>query len=110
MGFWASAAKKGANPEVWAAAEAQVRAHRAGEAAMMARARALGASHTIIRAGTPISEGGNRGSPISSFVHYHPSGTLKGGGNGGSLAATSEGKGDRRLVDRKPTNNRTKVV
>lgn len=57
MGFWASAAKKGANPEVWAAAEAQVRAHRAGEAAMVARARALGASHTIIRAGTPISEG-----------------------------------------------------
>lgn len=101
MGFWASAAKKGANPEVWAAAEAQVRAHRAGEAAMVARARALGASHTIIRAGTPMANQrgrGNRGSPNSSFVHYHP-GTLKGGGNGGSLAATSEGKGDRRLVD-----------
>jgi len=69
MGFTATAAKAAANPEIWAGGEATISAYRLMEQQITGRAAALGASSTIIRAGT-----------------------LKGGGSGD--AAREEGGGE----------------
>lgn len=71
MGFFANAAKVAANAEIWAAPAPVVEAFRAMEKTVRARADAMGASSTVIRAGT-----------------------LKGGGSGD----TANGSGDPALL------------
>ena len=73
MGPIAAGAKLAGNMEIWAARPPEVAKHKAADQAVVARANALGASYTIIRAGT-----------------------LKGGGSGG---VTNGGNGDARFLD-----------
>jgi len=60
MGPFAVAARKTANLDVWTASPRQVAALRAAESSIVGRAQELGATHTIIRAGT--LKGGASGS------------------------------------------------
>jgi hypothetical protein len=71
MGFFAKAAKVAANAEIWAAPEPVVEGFRSMELTVRARAKEVGATSTVIRAGT-----------------------LKGGGSGD----TANGSGDPSLL------------
>jgi len=62
MGFFANSAKFAANKDIWAGGGA-VEAYTAMEKAVIAQAAAVGAEHTIIRAGT--LKGGASGSALS---------------------------------------------
>jgi len=63
MGFFAKAAKVGANAEVWAGDADLVSQYKAMEKSVCSRASALGASATVIRAGT--LKGGASGDAVS---------------------------------------------
>jgi len=74
MGFTATAAKTAANPEIWAGGDAAMAAYRLMEQQVTARATAVGAASTVIRAGT-----------------------LKGGGSGD--ASREDGGGERSFLN-----------
>lgn len=63
MGFFANAAKKAANAEIWAGDANLVKEYKAMESMIKARAVEVGASTTIVRAGT--LKGGASGDALS---------------------------------------------
>jgi len=78
MGFFPNAAKVAANSEIWAATDALVAQFKMQDEMIKSRAKELGASFTIIRAGTlkggasadaAISEGGGEAQFLNPFFY-----------------------------------------
>jgi len=78
MGFFPNAAKVAANSEIWAGTDAFVKQFKTQDAMIQTRAKELGASYTIIRAGTlkggasadaAIAEGGGESDFLNPFFY-----------------------------------------
>mmetsp|Transcript_6277 Transcript_6277/g.14423 ORF Transcript_6277/g.14423 Transcript_6277/m.14423 type:complete len:343 (+) Transcript_6277:256-1284(+) len=71
LGFFAQSAKEFANPEVWAGAKVIVESYRMFEKKVRAKAEKVGATYTIVRAGTLKGGGPGAESTKGSGLYPH---------------------------------------